>query len=64
MLTERRNQWLYFNRNLRIYDGSRTYILKPPQRLYWTETQAMQDAGEIIADSIQPQSRESARAVV
>jgi hypothetical protein len=64
MLTERRNQWLYFNRNLRIYDGSKTYILKPPQRLYWTETQAMQDAGEIIADSIQPQSRESARAVV
>lgn len=63
-LTEKRNQWLYFNRNLRIYDGSRTYILKPPQRLYWTETQAMQDAGEIIADSIQPQSRESARAVV
>ena len=64
MLTERRNQWLYFNRNLRIYDGSKTYILKPPQRLYWTQTQAMQDAGEIIADSIQPQSRESARAVV
>ena len=64
MLTERRSQWLYFNRNLRIYEGSNTYILKPLQRLHWTQTQAMQDAGEIIADSIQPQSQESARAIV
>lgn len=53
LLTERRSQWLYFNRNLRIYDGSKTYILKPLQRLHWTETQAIQDAGELIADSLQ-----------
>lgn len=55
-LTERRSQWLYFNRNLRVYDGSRTYILKPLQHLHWTKTQAMQDAGEIIADSLQLQT--------
>ena len=36
ILMERRSQWLYFNRNLRIYDGTRTYILKPLQRLHWT----------------------------
>jgi hypothetical protein len=64
MLTERRSQWLYFNRNLRIYEGSNTYILKPLQRLHWTQTQAMQDAGDIIADSIQPRSSESARAII
>jgi len=64
ILTERRSQWLYFNRNLRIYDGSKTYILKPLQRLHWTGTQAIQDAGEIIADSIRTQSPESTRAVV
>ena len=62
LLTERRSQWLYFNRNLRIYDGTRTYILKPLQRLHWTETQAMEDAGEIIADSLQTRSSESTQA--
>ena len=51
-LMERRAQWLYFNRNLRVYDGPRTYILKPLQHLHWTQTQAIQDAMEIIADSI------------
>lgn len=51
-LVERRAQWLYFNRNLRVYDGPRTYILKPLQHLHWTETQAIQDASEIIADSL------------
>jgi hypothetical protein len=51
-LTERRSQWLYFNRNLLLYDGFQTYILKPLQHLHWTRTQAMQDAGEIIADAL------------
>lgn len=51
-LMERRAQWLYFNRNLRVYDGPRTYILKPLQHLHWTRTQAIQDAMEIIADSL------------
>jgi hypothetical protein len=51
-LTGRRSQWLYFNRNLLLYDGSQTYILKPLQHLHWTRTQAMQDASEIIADAL------------
>ena len=51
-LIERRSQWLYFNRNLRGYDGPRTYILKPLQRLHWTQTQAIEDAMDIIADSL------------
>ncbi len=51
-LVERRAQWLYFNRNLRVYEGPRTYILKPLQHLHWTRTQAIQDAMEIIADSL------------
>jgi hypothetical protein len=55
-LMERRAQWLYFNRNLRVYDGPRTYILKPLQHLHWTRTQAIQDATEIIADSIESAS--------
>ena len=51
-LLEHRGQWLYFNRNLRIYDGPRTYILKPLQRLHWTQTHAIDDAREIIADAL------------
>jgi hypothetical protein len=51
-LVEKRAQWLYFDRNLRVYDGSRTYLLKPFQRLHWTETQAIADARDIIADSL------------
>ena len=53
-LTQRSSQWLYFNRNLLVYDGTETYILKPLQHLHWTRTQAIQDAGEIIADSLRP----------
>lgn len=53
LVSQRRDQWLYFNRNLRVYDGPRTYMLKPMQHLHWTRTQAIRDAGEIIADSLQ-----------
>lgn len=55
-LMEQRAQWLYFNRNLRVYEGSKTYILKPLQRFHWTRTQAIQDAAEIIADCLEPES--------
>lgn len=62
-LVEKRAQWLYFRRNLRQYDSheDKTYILKPLQRLQWTQTQAMQDAGDLIAESIQPDSAENVR---
>lgn len=59
LLSQRRDQWLYFDRNLRVYDGPRTYILKPLQHLHWTQTQAIRDAGEIIADSLRTQSSET-----
>ncbi len=51
-LREERSQWIYFDRNLRVYEGTRTYILKPMQRFHWTESQAMIDAGEILAETI------------
>jgi hypothetical protein len=60
-LVEQRSQWVYFNRNLRIYQGSKTFILKPMQRLHWTRTKAIQDAGEIIAETIQPGLQELER---
>jgi hypothetical protein len=45
-------QWLYFDRNLRIYKGERTYVLKPFQRVHWLRSQALIDADEIIAETI------------
>ena len=53
-LIQQRSQWLYFNRNLLVYEGTETYILKPLQHFHWTRTQAIEDAGEIIADSLRP----------
>jgi hypothetical protein len=47
-----RSQWVYFNRNLRVYEGTRTFVFKPMQRFHWTESQALFDAREIIAETL------------
>lgn len=51
-LRQRVSQWVYFDRNLRLYEGTRTYLFKPMQRFHWTESQAMCDAAEIIAETL------------
>ncbi|NLF67803.1 MAG: SAM-dependent DNA methyltransferase [Candidatus Anammoximicrobium sp.] len=52
-LRVQRSQWVYFDRNLRIYEGTRTFVFKPMQRFHWTESQAMVDARQIIAETLQ-----------
>ena len=52
-LRKQQSQWVYFDRNLRIYEGTKTFVFKPLQRFHWTESQAMQDASEIIAETLQ-----------
>ncbi|NQU26018.1 MAG: N-6 DNA methylase [Candidatus Nealsonbacteria bacterium] len=52
-LRDQRSQWVYFDRNLRIYEGTRTFIFKPMQRFHWTESQAMIDAGTIITETLE-----------
>jgi hypothetical protein len=47
-----RSQWMYFTRCLRIYEGRRTYIFKPRQRLYWLKSQALAEADEFIAEKL------------
>lgn len=42
------SQWRYFNRNLRIFSGDRVYLFKPMQRFHWLESQAIQDASEVV----------------
>jgi hypothetical protein len=51
-------QWVYFDRNLRLYEGRKTFLFKPMQRFHWTESQAMQDASEIIAEILSAQGDE------
>ena len=49
-LRKKHAQWVYFDRDLRIYEGDRIYLLKPMQRFHWTISQAMSDALEIIGE--------------
>jgi len=43
---------LYFDRNLFVSRGNSVYIFKPMQRSAWTETQALLDADELIANTL------------
>ena len=52
-LRQQRSQWVYFDRNLRIYEGTRTFVFKPMQRFHWTLSQAMIDAREIISETLE-----------
>jgi hypothetical protein len=51
-LKQRHSQWIYFNRNLRIYDRDTIYCFKPMQAFHWTKRQAILDAGEVIAETL------------
>ncbi len=44
--------WLYFDRNLLLFDDHAAHFLKPAQRIWWTRSQALQDADRLIADSL------------
>jgi len=46
------SQWLIFNRNLRVYRGTTTYLFKPLQRFHWTASQARLDAVDVIAETL------------
>lgn len=45
-------QWTYFNRNLRIYRGRKTYLFKPLNRFHWTQSVALTDASQVIAETL------------
>lgn len=50
---DRFSQWTYVKRSIRIFDGNTIHLLKPPRRLEWTETQALLDADDIIAEVLE-----------
>lgn len=47
-LAHQSSQWRYFNRNLRVFATDRLYLFKPMQRFHWLESQATQDAAEVV----------------
>jgi len=49
---KRHNQWVYFERDVRLYEGTKTYLLKPFEKLHWTATKAQLDAGTIISETL------------
>lgn len=53
-LRSKHSQWVYFNRNLKVYDPQHgvLYQFKPLQRLHWTRRQAVLDADDIIAETL------------
>jgi hypothetical protein len=51
-LLQEQAQWVYFDRNLRVYRGHQTYLFKPLHRFHWTESAAMMDASDLIAETL------------
>lgn len=53
-LRMKHSQWVYFDRNLKVYDRKQgvLYQFKPLQRLQWTRRQAVLDADDIIAETL------------
>lgn len=49
-LLKKHRQWIYFDRNLKLYSKRRVYLFKPLQRVLWTRRQAILDADELIAE--------------
>jgi len=43
-------QWVYVQRSVRVFSGNTIHLCKPARRLEWTETQALLDCADIIAE--------------
>jgi hypothetical protein len=52
-------QWIYVRRSVRIFAGRKIHLCKPARRLEWTETQALLDAADVIAEVAETRGREA-----
>lgn len=50
-------QWVYVRRSVRVFSGRKIHICKPARRLEWTETQALLDAADLIAEVAESRGR-------
>ncbi|MEA5472212.1 hypothetical protein, partial [Spirulina sp. 06S082] len=49
-LREKFSQWVYIQRGFRIIENSKIHICKTARLIDWTETQALLDSDDIIAE--------------
>ncbi|MDD4017594.1 MAG: N-6 DNA methylase [Kiritimatiellae bacterium] len=56
LLKRHHSQWLYFERGLKIYHDGAMYVFKPLEMIHWTRRQAILDAGEIVAETLDAQN--------
>jgi len=49
-LGQERSQWVYVQRSLYFFDGDAVHIMKAPRLIDWTETQALLDSDDVIAE--------------
>lgn len=45
-------QWVYFDRNLVLYEPEAAYLFKPLQLYWWTRGRAMSDADTLISETL------------
>ena len=50
---EQHSQWAYVMRSVRFFDGPRVHIIKAARLLDWTQTQAVQDASDLISEVLE-----------
>jgi hypothetical protein len=49
-LKHQRSQWVYVQRALRLFEGAKVHLFKSPRLVDWTQTQALLDADDLIAE--------------
>ncbi|MDO8544485.1 MAG: N-6 DNA methylase [Opitutaceae bacterium] len=54
------SQWVYVKRSVRMFSGNTIHLIKPPRRLEWSETQAMLDSDDVIAEVLEARSKRTA----
>ena len=50
LILRQHSQWLYFQRELRVYDKSSIFLFKPNEKIQWIESQALVDADNILCE--------------
>lgn len=50
LLIEQKTPFLYMQRQIRIYEQQKMYLIRPSENRYWTESQALIDSEEAVAE--------------
>lgn len=51
-LWEKKSQNIYFRKKINYTIGNETYIIRPNQRRFWSNSMALEDASELIIEML------------